>query len=206
MQTFLPYSSFTKSARSLDQSRLGKQRVETLQILNQLMGHRITNPQASRDEWELGPVGRGWGNHPMTAMWRGNELSLLKYGLTVCRVWTAEGRADTCYQKMMLVCGRPPMSEINAAEPPEWLGAWDVHFSHQANLVDKGKQYYLHHADKPHRPHGSGARSCDGRTRHTPHKACDPKLMWRHYRSQFPNVPVSKGLDPVAVPYVWPRS
>ena len=36
MQTFLPYSSFYQSARVLDRQRLGKQRVETLQILKSL--------------------------------------------------------------------------------------------------------------------------------------------------------------------------
>lgn len=205
MQTFLPYASFTKSARSLDQQRLGKQRVETLQILNQLTGQRIVNPKDDPGDWQLGPTGRGWGNHPMTNMWRGNELALLKYGLIVCRVWSDAGRADTCYAKMRFVLPAT-MTEINNAEMPEWLGAWDVHFSHQANLVDKGKQYYLHHSDKPHRPHGSGTRHCDGNTPHKPHRACDPKLMWEHYRPQFPKVPVSKGTEPVAVPYVWPRS
>ncbi|MDQ1681515.1 MAG: hypothetical protein QOH99_56, partial [Frankiaceae bacterium] len=33
MQTFLPYADFGASARVLDDRRLGKQRVETLQIL-----------------------------------------------------------------------------------------------------------------------------------------------------------------------------
>ena len=36
MQTFLPFPDFVASARSLDRLRLGKQRVETLQILNAL--------------------------------------------------------------------------------------------------------------------------------------------------------------------------
>ena len=33
MQTFLPYSSFTESAKILDWRRLGKQRVEGMQII-----------------------------------------------------------------------------------------------------------------------------------------------------------------------------
>ena len=36
MQTFLPYSNFYKSAKVLDQKRLGKQRVEVLQLLNSI--------------------------------------------------------------------------------------------------------------------------------------------------------------------------
>jgi hypothetical protein len=36
MQTFMPYSDFEKTARCLDNKRLGKQRVEAWQILNTL--------------------------------------------------------------------------------------------------------------------------------------------------------------------------
>ena len=34
MQTFLPYADFKRSAESLDNKRLGKQRVEAMQIYN----------------------------------------------------------------------------------------------------------------------------------------------------------------------------
>ena len=37
MQTFLPYPSFAASASVLDSPRLGKQRVETLQIARALL-------------------------------------------------------------------------------------------------------------------------------------------------------------------------
>ena len=37
MQTFLPYPDFAASAAALDQARLGKQRVETLQALRALV-------------------------------------------------------------------------------------------------------------------------------------------------------------------------
>ena len=36
MQTFLPYPDFAKSAMCLDNKRLGKQRIECLQILKAL--------------------------------------------------------------------------------------------------------------------------------------------------------------------------
>ena len=36
MQTFLPYRDFYQSAKVLDQKRLGKQRVEVLQLLNSI--------------------------------------------------------------------------------------------------------------------------------------------------------------------------
>lgn len=47
MQTFLPYASFVDSARALDLERLGKQRVETFQLLRAL-----TAPD------------HGWRHHP----------------------------------------------------------------------------------------------------------------------------------------------
>ncbi len=53
MQTFLPYSSFEKTAKVLDWRRLGKQRVEGMQIIN-----AIGNPDA-----------KGWRNHPISIMW-----------------------------------------------------------------------------------------------------------------------------------------
>src|SRR5947208_1979490 len=36
MQTFLPYADFERSARVLDRKRLGKQRVETIQVVRAL--------------------------------------------------------------------------------------------------------------------------------------------------------------------------
>ena len=54
MQTFLPVADFEDGARLLDSPRLGKQRVETLQILRAL---------------ELPDY--GWASHPAVRMWRG---------------------------------------------------------------------------------------------------------------------------------------
>ncbi len=58
MQTFLPYEDFTLSAQCLDYRRLGKQRVEALQIFNALTG------ASTKDGREY----RGWINHPATKM------------------------------------------------------------------------------------------------------------------------------------------
>jgi len=84
MQTFLPLEDFTASAQSLDRQRLGKQRVECLQILNAL-----SNP------------GYGWQNHPAVTMWRGAELSLAKYGVAICDEWLRRGYKDTCKAKIL---------------------------------------------------------------------------------------------------------
>lgn len=126
MQTFLPYPSFVKSARALDMKRLGKQRVECLQVLNVFAGVR-----------------KGWGNHPITSMWTGYELSLVKYGLTVCHVWhTEQGYNDTCYGKIRSLFTEASMQDINRAEPPPWLGDPEFHRSHQSNLIRKLPERY----------------------------------------------------------------
>lgn len=126
MQTFLPYESFTRSARVLDQQRLGKQRVECLQVLNVFAGVR-----------------EGWGNHPITRMWTGYELALVRYGLTVCQVWRRErGFNDTCYGKIRRLFPSATLDDIRDAEPPPWLGDPAFHRSHQSNLVRKRPDIY----------------------------------------------------------------
>ena len=126
MQTFLTDPSFVKSARVLDRQRLGKQRVECLQMLNVFAG-----------------VTTGWGNHPAKLMWNGHELSLLKYGLTVCHVWHVErGYKDTCRGKMRALYPEATMADINAAEPPSWVGDPDFHRAHQSNLIRKRPDIY----------------------------------------------------------------
>ena len=79
MQTFVPFADFEQSARSLDDRRLGKQRVETIQIVRAL-----TVP------------GYAWASHPAVLMWKGYEEGLGRYGLTCCEVWIERGFGDTC--------------------------------------------------------------------------------------------------------------
>ena len=43
MQTFLPYPDFKQSAACLDYRRLGKQRVEGVQILKKILGEKSLN-------------------------------------------------------------------------------------------------------------------------------------------------------------------
>lgn len=66
MQTFLPYADFAESARALDQKRLGKQRVEVVQIVRAL----------TRETY-------GWKHHPAVLMWRGYEEALGASGVPV---------------------------------------------------------------------------------------------------------------------------
>lgn len=122
MQTFLPYADYAASATALDDRRLGKQRVEVLQVLRALV--RPTY---------------GWKNHPATRMWRGHEVALAEYGVAICREWQRRGYADTCEVKILdelAESGRPDTG------PPVWLGDERVHASHRAALVAKQPDWY----------------------------------------------------------------
>ncbi|WP_329015541.1 MSMEG_6728 family protein [Micromonospora rifamycinica] len=133
MQTFLPYPDFLASARVLDQRRLGKQRVEALQVLRGL-----TRPSY------------GWRHHPAVRMWAGYEEALTRYGLDVCAVWSAAGRADTCAATLVtdLTAARGTgrvrsQAELAAAgELPPWLGRDDLHRSHRSALLRKDPEHY----------------------------------------------------------------
>jgi hypothetical protein len=133
MQTFLPYPDFDASAAALDPRRLGKQRVETLQVLRGLT-----------------VAGYGWRHHPAVRMWTGYEEALVRYGLEMCGVWTAGGRADTCAASLMTdFAGQGDGSDIRtqqelreAGELPPWLGDPAFHLSHRSALVRKDPEFY----------------------------------------------------------------
>lgn len=124
MQTFLPYSDFEESAVCLDRQRLGKQRVEAMQLLRV-----ITNPDGAG----------GWVNHPATRMWRDHAEALALYGWTVCQVWIERGYRDTCQGKLLELVG----GTLDwAPELPPWLGLPEFHASHRAALVAKLPEHY----------------------------------------------------------------
>ncbi|TVT26349.1 cytoplasmic protein [Amycolatopsis rhizosphaerae] len=133
MQTFLPYPDFGASASVLDPLRLGRQRVEALQILRAL-----TVPSY------------GWRHHPAVRMWAGYEEALTRYGLTVCEVWRREGRADTCEDTLRRDYSRARGHTLIRTEPelaetgdlPNWLGDLAFHRSHQSALMRKDPDYY----------------------------------------------------------------
>lgn len=120
MQTFLPYQDFTVSAQHLDSKRLGKQRVECLQILTAL-----TNPAY------------GWQNHPAVKMWQGYENALARYGLTICEEWARRGYKDTCYQK---ICGLFDFI-IPFQDVPPWLTR-EFCSNHRSILLAKNPDWY----------------------------------------------------------------
>lgn len=122
MQTFLPYPSYVDSAQALDDRRLGKQRVECLQIVKALKLPSY-----------------GWKSHPAVRMWRDYEGQLFVYSGIVCSVWRRRGFKDTCLSKIMAyrTCSD---AELEAPNPP-WLTP-DFCRAHQSNLIRKDPAYY----------------------------------------------------------------
>lgn len=129
MQTFLPYPSFTRSARALDSRRLGKQRVEALQICNAM--HRTSG---------------GWINHPVTRMWRGYESALVAYGQAVTLEWLRRGHADSVWDKLVAHLHDEPERSQRELEDagmlPPWLGRRALHRAYRSALVRKDPAHY----------------------------------------------------------------
>lgn len=125
MQTFLPYSDFSLSAKCLDDKRLGKQRVEAYQILRTLLGESS-----------------GWKHHPAVKMWRGHEMALYSY--TVCMVyeWNLRGFKDSVYGKVNVLAAKHAETIGRNSDVPLWLGDQRFHLSHQSNLIRKKPEYY----------------------------------------------------------------
>jgi hypothetical protein len=132
MQTFLPYPDFEQTARVLDLKRLGKQRVECIQVLRGL----------TRADY-------GWRHHPAVLMWKGFEEALGRYSFTCCDVWTERGFADTCAATIgadlreadvHVVRSQAELARDGALPP--WLGDPEFHRSHQSALVRKDPAHY----------------------------------------------------------------
>lgn len=123
MQTFVPLTSFSSSAAVLDNRRLGKQRVEVLQIMRAIMPIGITRSH-------------GWRNHPATKMWSHNINGLAAYGVAICDEWIKRGYKDTCREKILSHVA-PDFEDM-----PAWWGDDRIHSSHRANLLRKDESFY----------------------------------------------------------------
>ncbi len=132
MQTFLPYDDFTRTAQVLDRKRLGKQRVECIQVVRGL-----TRP------------GYGWRHHPAVKMWRGYEEALGRYAYTCCEAWLELGFGDTCAATIAADLADHGVRQVRAERKlrevgamPSWFGDPDFHRSHQSALVRKDPGHY----------------------------------------------------------------
>jgi hypothetical protein len=128
VQTFLPYPSFAESARVLDPPRLGKQRVEALQLLR-----AVTIPTY------------GWRHHPAAKMWRGFVPALTKYGLEMTDAWIALGHADTVRPQLLEFAPEVDALTQEQLELPPWIGDEAFHLSHRSNLMRKDAEFYRQH-------------------------------------------------------------
>ncbi len=120
MQTFLPFEDFEQCAKVLDRQRLGKQRVEVVQMLNAL--HEIKT---------------GYRNHPCTRMWEGHELQLVHYGLIMCEEWIRRGYKDTQTKELNYHMGLVVDGDGYSMDKPEFLGSEAFHRAHQSTLLRK---------------------------------------------------------------------
>ena len=100
----------------LDRARLGKQRVECVQIMRAI-AH-----------------GGGWAHHPADKMWSEHPAALALYHDCVIREWERRGYANN--MSLML----PPPSTIVL---PDWLGGEELHASHRAALLAKDPKWYI---------------------------------------------------------------
>ncbi len=138
MQTFLPYPDFRRSAESLDDRRLGKQRVEAYHIMR-----------------ALAIPSNGWRHHPVVAMWRHYPLALGAYGREICRAWRGRGFADTCEGRILATLAEVPaiperlrrqllsgtVDEIDWLVP-HWFDCDAFHASHRAMLLRMDPAWY----------------------------------------------------------------
>lgn len=132
MQTFLLYADMRRSAQVLDPRRLGKQRVECLQVLRGLT-----------------VADYGWRHHPAVKRWTGRLEALGRYTLECCDQWSAAGRADTGAATITEELARHGVTTIrseaelaDADALPPWWGEEAVHESHRSALVRKDPEHY----------------------------------------------------------------
>lgn len=122
MQTFLTHHhtqielAFRRTASDLDWQRLGKQRVEAMQILNTLEGKS-----------------KGWVNHPAVRMWREHVVLLECYHDVMIDEWMQRGYRNTMSKRY------GSWKQWPAA--PAWFTP-ELVLSHRSNLVRKKPEHY----------------------------------------------------------------
>ena len=118
MQTLLPYPNYIRSVQSLDMKRLGKQRVEAMQIIKILENYDQSV---------------GWKNHPAVKMWVG-YINSLKYYTNCCiDEWIKRGYKNTITK----------YNVDHQNEDPWYIGNADFHRAMRARLIEKNEEFYL---------------------------------------------------------------
>lgn len=122
MQVFIPDSSFSQSVSCLDKSRLG----------NQIYREGLTL------------IRGGWPNHPASKMWRNYQGGDYKHALSLYLQAGLEelGKRGLFYQKIKQEVKKIQEDCVNEGaclDLPPWIGREDLHNSHKARLLFKGK-------------------------------------------------------------------
>lgn len=112
-----------KTFECLDQARLTKQLVETIQLIE-----AITNPT------------KGFRNHPVTRMWMDHVSALIDYGL-VCVSVIAERFPDYSYQMMQQKLLNNSLRQDDPVYPA-WFEDEQLYMSHRASLFFKSPELY----------------------------------------------------------------
>lgn len=138
MQTFLPYADMKTSLQSLDRARLGKQRSENKQLLQQII------IRDADQQFDLRPgaielldiptckMNTARLNHPACEQWWAHAGALAIYHDLTIIVWQSRG-----YQNNM-----PFISKAGKHELPKWWGDERFHSSHRSNLLRKDPKWY----------------------------------------------------------------
>lgn len=133
MQTFITDFDLEQSAQNLDNKRLGKQRVEAIQIANCLLIKESA-----------------WKNHPAVKMWKGYEIYLIRYIYLHLIEWEKRGYKNIeCwkhyYNLLHAVTTKMYIQQciqVNVfSKSPEWLTDRFIE-AHRSNLIRKNSAYY----------------------------------------------------------------
>ena len=158
MQTFLPYKSFTKTARCLDTPRLSRQVGQVLHVLQCISEGEwrcSTCANRFRDEYAVSPCCKAklevaaWAHNPVTLMWTGYELALVRYGLALCkelmtranRYRRGRHKVDV-YTQALKERAKEFAPTTEGWHLPTWLGKKKLHSSHRAALLRKDGLHY----------------------------------------------------------------
>jgi hypothetical protein len=121
VNNFLISPIFSETAKILDNKRLGKQRVETFQIIN------ILDRKNKNTKKRVGFV-----NHPAVKAWEGHSDALKQYCNAMLEEWESRGFNNN----MKYYPDKPTI------DYPKWIYCEKIHMSHKARLVQKDRHHY----------------------------------------------------------------
>jgi hypothetical protein len=129
MNTFLVDKSFIKTAQYLDRQRLGKQRVEAIQMLDIMCDSNK----------------KGWRNHPCFKMWDGHPRLLAAYGLAVCDEWIKRGYVDNLKSRFFnkfAYFDNLILDDKYSESLPKWYNNEEFYSRYRSILLYKNYEWY----------------------------------------------------------------